>query len=181
MQFAILGNSGSGKSTLARKLSKLIEGPVLDLDSVVFEAGKIAELRDQEIAARDVVQFCSSKATWVVEGCYSNLIAATLSFKPHLIYLDLLAEDCVRNCLLRPFEAHKFKDKAEQDSHLAFLLTWVRDYENRSGPMGRAEHMALFSGYLGPKTRLRKRGEVGSFSPMLLGNPPSEGSPDSGN
>jgi adenylate kinase family enzyme len=45
MRIAIVGNSGSGKSTLARELAEVHSLASLDLDSIVWEQGKIAVLR----------------------------------------------------------------------------------------------------------------------------------------
>src|SRR4030095_11081198 len=45
MRIVIFGNSGSGKSTMARDLSERHQIPMLELDTVVWEPGKIAVLR----------------------------------------------------------------------------------------------------------------------------------------
>ena len=63
-------------------------------------------------------------------------------------------EQCLENCRNRPWEAHKFRSKAEQDERLAFLLNWVREYYTRDDPLSLRAHEALFQRYLGPKRRL---------------------------
>jgi adenylate kinase family enzyme len=77
MRTVIVGNSGSGKSTLARELAA-DDTPVLDLDTIVWEPGKIAVARPVELARADLDRFCAAPA-WVVEGCYGDLAARALA------------------------------------------------------------------------------------------------------
>jgi adenylate kinase family enzyme len=147
MRVAIIGNSGSGKSTLAKRY-KL---PMLDLDTVYWERGKIAVQRD---GSDDVRAFCRAKEGWVVEGCYASLIAVALEFGPELILLDPGVDACIRHCEARPWEPHKYASKEEQDKYLAFLLDWVRGYYTRDGEMSLRGHEALYAAYSGPKRRI---------------------------
>lgn len=154
MRIAIVGNSGSGKSTLARAIAHDRGWPVLDLDTIAWEPQTIAVARDPAAARADVERFCAECTDWIIEGCYADLIAASLGHSPLLVFMDPGLEQCLANCRQRPWEAHKFRSKAEQDEKLAFLLAWVRDYYVREGSMSLREHEALFRSYGGPKRRL---------------------------
>ena len=79
MRVAVLGNSGSGKSTLARWIAGYTYAPLLDLDTVVWEPGKIAVARSPEAARSDLHAFCSAKNHWIIEGCYASLVNTGLS------------------------------------------------------------------------------------------------------
>jgi adenylate kinase family enzyme len=162
MRFAIIGNSGSGKTALAASLAGLHAAACLDLDTVAWVPGSVAVPRDLEEAAGDVRKFCSSHDSFVVEGCYENLIAAALAYNPTLVFLDMDIETCERHCLSRPFEPHKYATPSDQMQKLTFLLGWIRDYYVRHGPMSRAEHVRLFESYPGPKARYDREVEVGS-------------------
>ncbi len=151
MRLAILGNSGSGKSTLARLLAAGSETPVLDLDTLVFEPGKIAVQRDHERVLQDIKQFCTLYSNWVIEGCYADCINAALQYDAELIFLEPGLQACLSNCRNRPWEPHKYSSKKEQDTKLEFLLQWVADYYERDGNMSLKEHQALFDEYSGPK------------------------------
>jgi adenylate kinase family enzyme len=155
MRVAIIGNSGSGKSTLAKQLAEPQGAPVLDLDTVAWEHGKIAVARDPSTAAGDVRSFCESHDKWVVEGCYASLIEAALEYQPRLIFLDPGVEQCRANCVSRPWEPHKYASKEEQDARLEFLLVWVADYYEREGDMSHSSHDALFDAYHGPKEHMQ--------------------------
>jgi adenylate kinase family enzyme len=154
MRIAILGNSGSGKSTLARWLAARSDAPLLDLDTLAWEPQKIAVARPAAAAVRDVQSFCAANASWVVEGCYADLIRAALEFSPLLIFLDPGEAQCLANCRTRAWEPHKYGSKAAQDERLPFLLAWVGAYYARAGELSHAGHVATYAAYQEPKHRL---------------------------
>jgi adenylate kinase family enzyme len=166
MRVVVLGNSGSGKSTLARWLGRAGIS-ALDLDTVAWKPGQIAVSRPDEVARRDVEAFCSENASWVVEGCYTFLAEVALAFTPRLIFLNPGVERCLANCRERPWEPHKYASKAEQDRHLGFLLSWVRDYYSRGGDMSLRAHQACFERYSGPKIELTEFPELAPRSELL--------------
>jgi hypothetical protein len=81
---------------------------VLDLDTVAWEPGKIAESRDAAAASSDVARFCDSNQHWIVEGCYAGLAQVALLHTPALLFLDPGLEMCLENCRDRPWERHKY-------------------------------------------------------------------------
>ena len=168
MRIAIIGNSGSGKSTLARWLAEASGAPLLDLDTVAWVPGEVAVPREPVQAEQDVARFCATHPSWVVEGCYANLVTAALAFRPRLLFLNPGEEQCVRNCRARPWEPHKYTSKAEQDLRLPFLLAWVSEYYTRSGDMSLAAHESCFSNYSGPKKELRKMPTLVPPSPEAM-------------
>ena len=153
-RIVILGNSGSGKSTLARWLAGQAGVPVLDLDSVFWEPGRVAVPRSPEAAAAEVDSFCGATAGWVVEGCYGSLVRVALRHRPGLVLLDPGVDSCVAHCRSRPWEPHKYATAEEQNSRLDLLLDWVREYPTRPGEMGFADHWSCFQDYPGSKLHL---------------------------
>src|SRR5262249_41586632 len=121
-----------------------------------------------EDAENEVRAFCSGHKNWVVEGCYANLVNAALAFSPRLLFLNPGEEQCLANCRARPWEPHKYPSKDEQDTRLAFLLSWVRDYYCRDGEMSLAGHLACFERYLGSKCELRTVPVLTPPSPEVL-------------
>ena len=168
MRIAILGNSGSGKSTLAKWLASRSGVPLLDLDTVAWEPGKVAVARAADAARADVETFCARHAGWVVEGCYASLVGVALSHAARLVFLNPGEAQCLANCRARPWEAHKYSSKLEQDERLAMLLGWVGEYYTRGGDMSLAGHRACFDGYSGRKVELTKQPTFDSPSPELL-------------
>ncbi len=169
MRIAILGNSGSGKSTLAQWLAARAGAALLDLDTVAWEPGKIAVARAPEAAQADVRTFCSGHGEWIVEGCYASLVGVALDSGPRLIFLNPGEAQCLANCRARPWEAHKYRSKEEQDERLAFLLAWVSEYYTRDGDMSLQEHQRCFDEYRGEKVGLRHQPELDPPSAELVG------------
>lgn len=159
MKVAIVGNSGSGKSTLAAALARKAPHPVpvLDLDTIVWEPGQVAVPRDPALVSAELQQFCAQYPNWIVEGCYGDLIAQLLPLGPELLFVNPGQAQCIANCRNRPWEPHKYANRAEQDAKLEFLLHWVADYYVRDGAMSLAGHRALFDGYSGPKRELTEQ------------------------
>jgi len=157
MRIAILGNSGSGKSTLARRLAREARAPHLDLDTIVWEPQKIAIAREKARVLADLRAFCEASESWVVEGCYADVIEACLVYHPRLLLLNPGVDVCLEHARSRPWEPHKLQSKEKQDELLAFQLTWIADYPSREGPMGLAAHRGLFHAYTGEKRELVDR------------------------
>ncbi len=155
MRVAIIGNSGSGKSTLAAAIAAETGVPCLDLDSVAWEPSQPAVARDEALALADVHAFCSASDGWIVEGCYATLVSAALQHAPKLLFSNPGLDACLTNCRARPWEPHKYASKQAQDANLEFLLSWVAEYYERSGPMSLAAHVKCFETYSGPKRELR--------------------------
>lgn len=151
----ILGNSGSGKSTLAARLGAELNAPVLDLDTLVWEPGRIAVARPAGEVRRDLREFCTRHEAWIVEGCYGDLADVVLDGRTELLLLNPGEETCVAHCRSRPWEPHKYASKEEQDARLELLVAWVRDYYHRDGPLSLVGHRAVYDAYAGPKQELK--------------------------
>lgn len=155
---AIIGNAGSGKSTLARRFADELRAPVLDLDTVAWEPGKPAQPRAPAEAVRAVREFCAQHESWVIEGCYGDLVQAVLDGTVELVFLNRSVERCVAQCRARPWEPHKWATKEAQDAHLDRLLEWVRAYATRDDSLSLRTHRRIFDAYTGPK---REIGDAG--------------------
>jgi|JI10StandDraft_1071094.scaffolds.fasta_scaffold229197_2 adenylate kinase family enzyme len=158
MRVSIIGNSGSGKSTIASSLSATHALPTLDLDTVAWEPAKVAVARDAAVATSAVRSFCETAPHWVVEGCYGNLIAATLQYSPMLLFVEPGVEVCLAHCRARPWEPHKYPSKEEQDGKLEFLLAWVREYYTRQGDLSFSARQTTRT--LGRMKQRRSLGEI---------------------
>lgn len=156
MRIAILGNSGSGKSTLARRLAEKNGLPVLELDAIVWEPGKIAVMRAPEEVAADLEGFLARNASWVVEGCYGELIEKVLPACTELVFLNPGEAVCIENNRKRPWEPHKYDSDEAQRSMLENLLAWVRGYYDRDDPWSLSAHRRIFDAYAGRKREVTR-------------------------
>lgn len=154
MRVLIIGNSGSGKSTVARTLAAGHGLVHLDLDTLVWETGKIAVARPVDEAVADLLDFLNSHDNWVVEGCYGDFAEVALPFCSEFVFMNPGKDVCVAHNWQRPWEPHKYASKEKQDSMLPFLLDWVGKYYERDDSCSYAWHRRIFDAFQGNKREL---------------------------
>jgi len=148
-RIVIYGNSGSGKTTMARAVAAEHGLAHLDLDLVAWDAP--GERRPLAASVAMLEEFFAAHEGWVIEGCYGDLVEASLPYCTELRFLNPGMEACIANCRARPWEPEKYASPAEQDRRLAFLLDWVRQYDTRGDEYGLARHRAIFDGFGGAR------------------------------
>ena len=151
MKVLVFGNSGSGKSTYARALSAEHGLPHLDLDSIVWEPGKIGVQRTPEAIAGLLEDFISANPEWVIEGCYGDLVESVSAHCSELVFLNPGLDACLANNRRRPWEPHKYASMEQQNAMLGALQQWVADYYTRDDAWSYAEHRRIFDAHVGPK------------------------------
>lgn len=161
MRVLVFGNSGSGKSTYARALAAQQGFAHLDLDSIVWEPGKIAVQRPNGAVAASLQDFIDSHADWIIEGCYGELVRAGASHCTMLVFLNPGIDVCLENNLRRPWEPHKYDSLELQDSMLGKLQEWVADYYQRTDQWSYQVHREIFDSFAGPKVEYR---EIGAYA-----------------
>ena len=147
----IFGNSGSGKSTLARALGAQQQLPHLDLDTIVWEPGRVAVQRQPEAILQSLQEFLGANPSWIIEGCYGELIEAAAVECTELIFLNPGLDACLANNRRRTFEPHKYASMEQQDAMLEQLQAWVAEYYTREGSWSYRHHRRLFDAHRGPK------------------------------
>jgi len=147
----ILGNSGSGKSTRAKALAERTGLPHLDLDTLVWEPGRIAVPRPLAAVHADLEAFAAKEPGWIVEGCYGELIEALLPRCTELVFLNPGPEACLSHNRRRPWEPHKYATPEAQDAMFEGLQAWVAGYYARDDAWSLHTHRRIFDGFEGPK------------------------------
>lgn len=152
MRLIVFGNSGSGKSTYAKACAAKHALAHLDLDSIVWEADTIAVQRPAADIVNSLSAFISAHESWVIEGCYGELVKEALRHCTELIFLNPGREVCLANNMQRPWEPHKYASPSQQEAMLANLQAWVASYYVREDAWSYAAHRRLFDEYAGAKT-----------------------------
>lgn len=147
----IFGNSGSGKSTLAKSLALKGKFPHLDLDTVAWQPVTPPQRKDISESSIIINDFLSSNKSWVVEGCYSDLLELVMPSADEVIYLNLPISSCMENAKRRPWEPDKYDSKETQDANLDMLLNWISQYDSRHDIFSKTAHEKLFNQFQGSK------------------------------
>jgi adenylate kinase family enzyme len=156
MKVVVFGNSGSGKSTYARALAMRKGLAHFDLDSIVWEPGKIAVQRPSEAVATSLRSSIDSQAAWVIEGCYGELVRAASAHCTLMVFLNPGIDACLSNNLRRPWEPHKYASLELQNAMLAQLQEWVAGYYQRNDAWSYRVHREIFDTFAGPKIEHRE-------------------------
>lgn len=151
MKVLIYGNSGSGKSTYAKALSERHALPHLDLDTIVWQPNQVAVQRSPEAIAAALDAFLATHASWVIEGCYGELVRAVAPRCSELVFLNPGREACLANNARRPWEPHKYASMEAQNAMLDTLQAWVGGYYERDDDWSYAAHRRLFDTYSGAR------------------------------
>lgn len=151
MRILVFGNSGSGKSTYSQSLASRHGLAHLDLDSIVWEPNQIAVQRTHAEISASLEAFISGNSSWIIEGCYGDLVQAVSAHCTKLVFLNPGKEACLANNLHRPWEPHKYASLEEQNSMFANLQEWVAGYYERDDAWSYKAHRKVFDEFAGTK------------------------------
>jgi adenylate kinase family enzyme len=150
MKIAIVGNAGCGKTTLAKKLkNEHAIAAHMPLDEIAWNPG--VQRKPLEESCQLLDEFTADKPSWIVEGCYGELITHVLPQVDKLYFLNPGIDVCVERCSKREWEPSKFPSKEDQDKNLTNLIQWVRDYETRTDENSLGFHTKLYDSHTGDK------------------------------
>jgi adenylate kinase family enzyme len=152
MRTILMGNAGSGKTTLARELAARDRAACLSLDDVAFAEGEARRPLDVSIA--ECLRFIEAHESWVIEGCYADIIEALLPRCEELVFLNPGVETCIARCRQRAWEPDKFPSPEAQQQHLPSLIDWVSTYETREDEYGLRAHRRVFDAFAGSRSEL---------------------------
>lgn len=150
----IFGNSGSGKSTLAAYLNETEHLAHLDLDTLAWKPTMPPERQDVDVSWQNIKGFIDENENWVIEGCYTDLLALLESEATEIIFMNLPIEDCIKNAKARPWEPHKYESKQAQDNNLDMLIEWIAQYTERKDTFSYDAHQKFYDDFHGAKKML---------------------------
>ena len=121
------------------------------LDSLAWLPTQPPRRRPLEETTIAINEFVQANESWVVEGCYTDLLEVLEDRASELLFLNPPIEQCLQNAKNRLWEPHKCESKEAQDSNLAMLLEWIAAYENRDDVFSLAAHRAFYERFSGKK------------------------------
>jgi len=114
----VFGNSGSGKSTFSKQLARELGLAHLDLDVLAWLSTSPPKRMPIEKSKEKINDFIAEHDSWVVEGCYTDLLELLKHEASEVVFMDLTVEQCIANAKSRPWEPHKYASKEAQDANL---------------------------------------------------------------
>lgn len=147
----IFGNSGSGKSTLAKTLATRKKLAHLDLDTIAWQPTQPPARLPLVESCNAIDAFLNTHSSWVIEGCYTDLLELVSSKANDMIFLNLPIATCIENAKSRPWEEHKYASKKAQDANLPMLIEWISQYPSRNDTFSKVAHERLFREFRGKK------------------------------
>ena len=150
----VFGNSGSGKTTLAKRLSHEEDLAHLDLDELAWLDTDPPERAAIAACLEKIRDFTSAHDSWIIEGCYTDLLELVSADATEIFYLNLPVGQCIENARNRPWEPHKYESREAQDRNLDMLLNWIARYEHRDDEFSGNAHLTFYNNFPGKKTML---------------------------
>ena len=129
----VIGSGGSGKSTFSVRLGRLLDLPVIHLDTLYWSPGWVEP--DKSEWAKTVRQIIKQDS-WILDGNYSGTLAERIEACDTVIFLDVPRLICIWRVLKRAI-SHRGRTRPDMSAgcperlSLAFLL-WIWAYPNRS-------------------------------------------------
>ncbi|WP_286261072.1 AAA family ATPase [Thalassotalea atypica] len=162
-RIVIFGNSGSGKSTLAKQLSHRHQLQHVDLDTYAWQPAKGNKPPTRSPIEEVETTLCQEllhTKNWVIEGCYSDILALVLPNATKVYFLNLPIASCIENAKARPWEPHKYPSKQAQDENLNMLIQWISQYQDRTDEFSYLAHRKLFDQFNGVKELITQNRSV---------------------
>jgi hypothetical protein len=97
-------------------------------------------------------EFTANNGSWVIEGCYTDLLELLAEKATAIVFLNLPPEQCLLNASLRPWEPYKYASKEAQDANLEMLIDWITQEEQGDDVFSIAARIQFYEGFSGTKT-----------------------------
>lgn len=124
----------------------------LDLDSLAWLPSQSPHRMPLLESKVLIDEFTANNESWVIEGCYTDLLEILAEKATEAVFLNLPIRQCAQNAMNRPWEPHKYDSKETQDANLEMLLGWIAQYEQRKDVFSLAAHSKFYEDFSGTKT-----------------------------
>jgi adenylate kinase family enzyme len=141
MKILIIGSVGSGKTTLAKKLSKKLEIPYYEIDSIVYNDTKKEKRLTPE--QDNIIKNINKNTSWIIEGTLRKNLNYLLDLSDKIIYLNTNYNIRKMRILKRYFKQKLKIEKINYKSNLKLLIQmykWNKEFETNKDEF---EHQLL--------------------------------------
>ena len=97
-RIAVIGCSGSGKTYLAKKLSEVLDLPLVHLDQIYWNPGWVPSTEEEFARTqREIVE----EPSWIIDGNYNASIDIRIEAADTIIWFDFPTHRCLIGTLAR--------------------------------------------------------------------------------
>ncbi len=130
MKILIIGSVASGKTTLARKLSKEINIPYYEIDSIVHD--DLHKRKRTINEQKQIINSINKNDSWIIEGTLRKQLDFLLEYADKIIFIDIPISIRKRKVVTR-FIKQKLKlEKSAYQPNINILkdmFKWTREFE----------------------------------------------------
>lgn len=131
----IIGCPGSGKSTLAKKLSQILNLPLLHLDRI-YHIDNYHQIPRSELITL-IQQFIANHDSFIIDGNYSATLELRMKHADTIIFFDIPTDICLKNVLAR-IQSGEARDDIAPGFDNSILhedfIEYVRDFKTIRQP-----------------------------------------------
>lgn len=95
----VIGCPGSGKSTFSKRLSKLLNLPLLHMDRI-YHIDNFNQISRDELKFK-INQFMEDNNAFIIDGNYSGTLDLRLQHADKVFYFDIPTDICLKNAINR--------------------------------------------------------------------------------
>lgn len=97
----IIGSAGSGKTTFSKKLSSILEIPIVHLDKEYWQPSWQKPPHEEWVKK---VECLIEQETWILDGNYGSTLDQRLQRAELVIFLDYKRSVCLKSVIRRTFQ-----------------------------------------------------------------------------
>lgn len=129
----IVGIVASGKTTLSKQISRKLNIPCFELDSIVHDRpdeGRGKRTPEQQL---EVIKEIDESGDWIIEGTYRKSCHKLFDMADHIIFLDTPLRKRKYRIFLRFIKQQLHLEKCNYKSDIKMLKAmyrWTKDFED---------------------------------------------------
>lgn len=125
----VIGCPGAGKTYFSKKLSKILNLPLVHMDNLYWNKDKTSVDLDT-LKAR--LQPYLEKEEWIIDGNYHKTLEMRLPYASDVFVLDLPRKECIQGILDRIDQPRDDIPWVEREDDATELIAWTADYGFRT-------------------------------------------------
>ena len=125
----VIGCPGAGKTYFSKRLSKILNLPLVHMDNLYWNEDKTSVDLDT-LKAR--LQPYLEKEEWIIDGNYHKTLEMRLPYASDVFVLDLPRKECIQGILDRIDQPRDDIPWVESEDDATELIAWTADYGFRT-------------------------------------------------